>query len=602
MKLVSARIDGFGKLSGREVRFGDHVTILSGENEAGKSTVHAFLRCMLFGQERKRGRAARSDDYSRYLPWEDPSVYGGALVFEAGGRRYLLRRSFSTGEASLSDMEGGEHLSVEKDLPALLAGLTPALFDNTLSVGQLRHGATDESLLTSFQDHFGAIRDTGAVSLRLTAASDAIRKRRRALERKLNPLSGTDAERLEEKILALTGTQEDLSGESEGTGLSQDFAQERARYEDLTARLSAAEEELSESPFENKAAASLARNRFENALATRRSHRPYAGEEGTEKTLGLLSDVLYYLMLAVFLIGEFYFLTGKYLGFFLLFGRAVVLFLGSRYLEVRRARTETYRMADDYVRDVLEEQTGERRYTREGADDTAARLRADEELFDEVSDLRAKAAAQADRVVSLRTQLSAWESRRAEMERRVWEQERREKEAAAAQMELAGVRGKLSENEKIREEIAVCDRVLEVYGQVAEELRSRYGAPLNEEASKVIAALTEGRYTQLLYDESGRPSVMDGYRRVYVDSLSRGTVEQLYLALRIGAVRLFWPEESMPLLLDDCFAFYDADRLLAALKYLTLTYEGQVILFTCHDREGEICEAEGLLHEHIFMG
>ena len=40
------------------------VQIIYGENESGKSTLHAFIRAMLFGMERGRGKAATKDDFT----------------------------------------------------------------------------------------------------------------------------------------------------------------------------------------------------------------------------------------------------------------------------------------------------------------------------------------------------------------------------------------------------------------------------------------------------------------------------------------------------------------------------------------------------------
>ena len=46
----------------------DGINIIYGKNEAGKSTLHTFIRGMLFGIERGRGRAAKNDLYTKYEP------------------------------------------------------------------------------------------------------------------------------------------------------------------------------------------------------------------------------------------------------------------------------------------------------------------------------------------------------------------------------------------------------------------------------------------------------------------------------------------------------------------------------------------------------
>lgn len=56
-------VKNFGKLSEKHFYFRDGVQVISGENEFGKTTLHAFVKAMLFGLERGRGRAAAKDDF-----------------------------------------------------------------------------------------------------------------------------------------------------------------------------------------------------------------------------------------------------------------------------------------------------------------------------------------------------------------------------------------------------------------------------------------------------------------------------------------------------------------------------------------------------------
>ena len=140
MKLTQIYIKSFGKLKDRKITFGDGINIVYGPNESGKSTLHAFIRSMLFGITRQRGRAARTDSYSRYEPWERPADFSGVLWFESGGKEFRLERSFYKNDvrASLVCVTDGEKLSIEDgDLQMLLGEISENIYDNTVSVGQL---------------------------------------------------------------------------------------------------------------------------------------------------------------------------------------------------------------------------------------------------------------------------------------------------------------------------------------------------------------------------------------------------------------------------------------------------------------------------------
>ena len=75
MKICRLRIKNFGKMKDRDFDLSEGIQLFYGENESGKSTIHTFIKGMLFGMERGRGRASVNDTFSVYEPWEDPSHY-----------------------------------------------------------------------------------------------------------------------------------------------------------------------------------------------------------------------------------------------------------------------------------------------------------------------------------------------------------------------------------------------------------------------------------------------------------------------------------------------------------------------------------------------
>ena len=61
MKIKEIEIKNFGKFSNQRFVFRDGIQVFYGENEFGKSTIYGFLKAMLFGMERGRGKAAHND-------------------------------------------------------------------------------------------------------------------------------------------------------------------------------------------------------------------------------------------------------------------------------------------------------------------------------------------------------------------------------------------------------------------------------------------------------------------------------------------------------------------------------------------------------------
>ena len=81
MRIQELIIKNFGKFLDKTISLRDGVNLIYGENESGKTTLHTFIGSMLYGMERGRGRAAATDTFSRYEPWENPNYYAGAVRF-----------------------------------------------------------------------------------------------------------------------------------------------------------------------------------------------------------------------------------------------------------------------------------------------------------------------------------------------------------------------------------------------------------------------------------------------------------------------------------------------------------------------------------------
>ncbi len=92
MKLISCYIAGFGKFSGQTFDFSD-LTVIKEDNGWGKTTLAAFIRCMLYGQDAGRGKGIESNDRAKYQPWRG-GAYGGSLTFVYRGERYRVERTF----------------------------------------------------------------------------------------------------------------------------------------------------------------------------------------------------------------------------------------------------------------------------------------------------------------------------------------------------------------------------------------------------------------------------------------------------------------------------------------------------------------------------
>ena len=71
MIIKELHLKNFGKFSNEEFSFGDGINVIYGPNEAGKTTLYTSIGALLFGMEKQRGRASKTDTYTTYQPWEN---------------------------------------------------------------------------------------------------------------------------------------------------------------------------------------------------------------------------------------------------------------------------------------------------------------------------------------------------------------------------------------------------------------------------------------------------------------------------------------------------------------------------------------------------
>lgn len=84
-----------------------------------------------------------------------------------------------------------------------------------------------------------------------------------------------------------------------------------------------------------------------------------------------------------------------------------------------------------------------------------------------------------------------------------------------------------------------------------------------------------------------------------VSKLSIGTIDQLYLSLRLSMAEEL-SSERLPIILDEAFAYYDEQRLKNILTFISEKYkEHQIIIFTCTDREEKILEKLNITSNYI---
>ena len=249
MVITELYIKNFGMLSEKHIRFTDGVQVIYGENESGKSTLHGFIRAMLFVLERGRGKAAPKDDFTRYEPWENPGNYAGVLWFLCGGKQFRLERNFDryTKRTALICETDGEELSVEHgDLEMLSGGMTAALYDSTVSIGQLA-AAPGQELSRALENYAAGFCETGGADIDVNGALKCLKERLKDAEKALRRETGYREEKQRKLLQECTYLEQDMAD------LEEEYREKEKILSGLRAK-SGEEKKAPEIPDEQKTA------------------------------------------------------------------------------------------------------------------------------------------------------------------------------------------------------------------------------------------------------------------------------------------------------------------------------------------------------------
>lgn len=130
MKITKLKIYGFGKFHDTTIDFADDFQVIYGENEAGKSTLVAFITSLLFGFATGKHR------YAMYQP-KRGAQYGGEMNFSHKGTRYWLKRVNGThgGDLTLRNVDANIDLTPE-NLETILQPMNKELFYQIFCFGE----------------------------------------------------------------------------------------------------------------------------------------------------------------------------------------------------------------------------------------------------------------------------------------------------------------------------------------------------------------------------------------------------------------------------------------------------------------------------------
>ena len=161
---------------------------------------------------------------------------------------------------------------------------------------------------------------------------------------------------------------------------------------------------------------------------------------------------------------------------------------------------------------------------------------------------------------------------------------------AVAELEAAK-----AERDACKDALEVLTLAYNAVDRAYDNMRRNFAPKIREGAGDHLSAISEGRYKSVILSEDMEISVDDSGEAVPVGTLSTGTADAVYMALRMSLIGNIF-EGSVPLFMDESLSSLDDTRAEGVLRMIEQFVGGgsQCLLFTCHSRERALCERLGI--------
>lgn len=607
MRILNLHINGFGKLQNQDFSFEPGLNVVYGHNEAGKSTLHTFIRGMLFGIEKQRGRASKNDLYSKYEPWAASGTYEGWMRVESQGEIFRIERRFLKKNQELkivNETLGREEEPTAALLDRLRCGLTETAYNNTISIGQLKC-ATDGGMVAELRNYIANLNTSGSIALNITKASAYLKSQRRSLEAQLLPQAALnyttvlgEIRKLEQEISSPEYENQLIACRQSKAQLKQKLEEKQKEKENLIQKAAKGRQLLAGSHFDNRSAISSCLEQ------TKELYRDYEEtlalcQKAPFKTRAVVLGIFAVLLLAgAGLLAAFpQVLTGFPVALPLVLGGMgalgfVLLVLALFQSAKGRRFRKTLDGQSAKLKEILKEQLGDSTLSPESMAAFEKRMGELLRLCDAIDQSEQTLLALSDEAAALQKQEESCSEELEKQQRIQWELEKKLEHLASCKTQAEALKRTLAENERIQEEIDAIDLAQDTMTSLSTSIRDSFGLYLNKTASQLIGGITGGIYSSMSIDQNLNVFMNTPSRLVPMEQVSSGTMDQIYLAVRLAAAKLVQSgKDSMPLIFDDSFTLYDDERLKTALKWLSGAYQNQIIIFTCHQREAQLLTA-----------
>ena len=635
MRLDKLKINAYGKLKDKEITLDNHINVIHGENEAGKSTILNFMINMLYGISKNKNGKAYSD-FEKYKPW-DTEEFSGKIEYTLDNQEtFEVFRDFKKKNPQIFN-DKKEDISKQFNIDKSKGNeffyeqtkMDETLFLSTIVVNQ-EQVKLEKSEQTILIQKIANLVGTGEDNVSYKRAIDRINRRQleeigtqKSREKPLNKLLRENENLEEEKNELEKYKNKKYEIEENKKNLLEKFSNLEIELEYLNKIKKILEEEKIENEkikikenIKNENDKKINLNKKE--ISDIENGNKKIIEKNNQKINKLIKNknklknkfIILFILLCLINIIQFIFIKNTIFKYIFLLTLPTFLIFSIIYLKNKKNKIKILEKENKEEEEKINNEKNN--YLNENK----IIEKNNNELQNEINELKnnvnSKINLEIEKIKNnYLNKIKNNEIIKINHLNNINEEiEKTQKEFNIAKIKLheldfdkENVEPQIDNLMKIEEKLVNNNEKIvnlkkieksmnlakELLGKAYEKMKNTVTPKFTENLSKNINEITNGKYTNVMVqDDNGLVVELENGNYVEANRLSVGTIDQLYLSLRLSMIEDL-SKEKMPIILDEAFAYYDTQRLKNILKYLANTYQDrQIIIFTCTEREKNI--------------
>ena len=591
MEIRKLKINGFGKLKDKDIELKEGINIIYGKNEAGKSTLLKFITGMFYGVSKNKN-GGNIPEIDKVEPWDNEEFSGKINYVLDNKNEYEVYREFKKKNpkifnSNLEDISKDFNIDKTKGNQFFYdqTGLDESTFITSVITKQGEVKLDDKSqnnIIQKISNILGTGEDTNSYSKIISklkkklndevGTSNTKEKPINTVEKRINELSIE-----KEKLEAYQSEQFEI--EEEIRKIKLDIVDNKERLETLKTANIKLETIKSEEGKINVLKKLNEDTKLEIEQLKNKSKEKINSLKTNKITL---RDKIIISILIIISAIMFIFLRNKYIAILpTLISILYITFIAIKINRNKSELKEEKRKYKDKINDanskakaqVEEIKTIENDYNQKLNEIYKQyNIKENENVIQEINSLQSKIN---EKTLKLHTTEIDYNNINPKLEKLI----NIEEELESLLNDRKDLKQKSYEIKKAIETLEMA------YNKMKEEITPKF----TEKLSDTIKNVSNNKYNKVKINISGEIIVEDSNGNyINAENLSLGTIDQLYLALRLASIEEI-TEETMPIILDEAFAYYDNERLKNILEYMSKEYKNrQIIIFTCTDREKSI--------------